>query len=101
MDIAQPDVARVGGVTEWMKVAHLAHSFNLLVAPHAFQLVHLHLACATPNLKAVEYLGIDVACDLAWYTEIPTQKDGMWSPFPDKPGLGLELDPHAVEQWSI
>ncbi len=101
VDIAQPDVARVGGVTEWMKVAHLAHSFNLLVAPHAFQLVHLHLACATPNLKAVEYLGVDVACDLAWYTEIPPQKDGMWSPFPDRPGLGLELDPHAVEQWSI
>lgn len=101
VDIAQPDVARVGGVTEWMKVAHLAHSFNLLVAPHAFQVVHLHLACATPNLKAVEYLGVDVACDLAWYTEIPPQKDGMWSPFPDRPGLGLELDPHAVEQWSV
>ena len=42
-----------------------------------------------------------VACDLEWYTEIPPHKDGMWSPFPDKPGLGLELDPHAVEQWSV
>ena len=49
-DIVQPDVGRVGGVTEWMKVAHLAHAFNLPVAPHAVQLVHLHLACCTPNL---------------------------------------------------
>ena len=48
-DIVQPDVGRVGGVTEWMKVAHLAHSFDLPVAPHSVQLVHLHLACATPN----------------------------------------------------
>ena len=56
-DIVQPDVGRVGGITEWMKVAHLAHAFNLPVAPHAYQLVHLHLACATPNLKIVEYLG--------------------------------------------
>ena len=57
-DIVQPDVGRVGGVTEWMKVAHLAHAFNLPVAPHAVQLVHLHLACCTPNLKVVEYLGV-------------------------------------------
>ena len=53
LDIAQPDVGRVGGISEWMKVAHLAHSFNLLVAPHAYQSIHLHLACATPNLKVV------------------------------------------------
>ena len=54
----EPDDGRVGGVTEWMKVAHLAHAFNLPVAPHAVQLVHLHLACATPNLKveAFDYL---------------------------------------------
>ena len=42
-DIVQPDAGRVGGVTEWIKVAHLAESFNLPVAPHALQLVHLHL----------------------------------------------------------
>jgi L-alanine-DL-glutamate epimerase-like enolase superfamily enzyme len=101
VDIAQPDVARVGGVTEWMKVAHLAHAFNLLVAPHAVQVVHLHLACATPNLKVVEYLGTLLECDKLWYTEIPKPNDGMWSPFPDKPGLGLDLDPHAVEKWSV
>ena len=101
VDIAQPDVARVGGVTEWMKVAHLAHSFNLMVAPHAYQSVHLHLACATPNLKVVEYLGQVHECETAWYTEIPAHRDGMWSPFPDKPGLGLELDPYAVEKWSV
>ena len=101
VDIVQPDVGRVGGVTEWMKVAHLAHSFNLPVAPHAVRLVHLHLACATPNLKVVEFLDLELEIDRVWYTELPQQKDGMWSPFPDKPGLGLELDPYAVEKWSV
>ena len=100
-DIVQPDVARVGGVTEWMKVAHLAHAFNLPVASHSVQLVHLHLACATPNLKVVEYMSISLEGDRVWYTEFPQQKDGMWSPFPDRPGLGLELDPHAVEKWAV
>ena len=100
-DIVQPDVGRVGGVTEWMKVAHLAHSFNLPVAPHGAQLVHLHLACATPNLKVVEYLDTVEEGDGAWYTEFPQPKDGMWSPYPDRPGLGLELAPYAVEKYAV
>ena len=100
-DIVQPDVGRVGGVTEWMKVAHLAHSFDLPVAPHSVQLVHLHLACATPNLKVVEYMNVGLAGDRVWYTEFPDQKDGMWSPYPDRPGLGLELDPDAVARCSV
>ena len=100
-DIVQPDVGRVGGVTEWMKVAHLAHAFNLPVAPHAVQLVHLHLACATPNLRVVEYLGVAEETDKLWYTEFPQPKDGMWSPYPDRPGLGLELNPKTVEQYRV
>ena len=100
-DIVQPDVGRVGGVTEWMKVAHMAHGFNLPVAPHAVQLVHLHLACATPNLKVVEYMNTSLEGDRVWYTEFPQQKDGMWSPLPDRPGLGLELNPQAVERWAV
>jgi L-alanine-DL-glutamate epimerase-like enolase superfamily enzyme len=101
-DIVQPDVGRVGGVTEWLKVAHLAHAFNLPVAPHAYQLVHLHLACATPNLKIVEYLGVSEEVDKIVYKEFPEpDKDGMWSPYPDKPGLGLELDPVAVKNYAV
>ena len=100
-DIVQPDVGRVGGVTEWMKVAHMAHGFNLPVAPHGVQLVHLHLTCATPNLKVVEYLKVADESDRIWYTEFPEQKDGMWSPYPDKPGLGLELSAEAVEKYSV
>jgi len=100
-DIVQPDVGRVGGVTEWMKVAHLAHAFNLPVAPHAVQLVHLHLACCTPNLKVVEYLGTADETDRLWYTEFPEQRDGYWSPYPDRPGLGLELSPDAIRKYAV
>jgi L-alanine-DL-glutamate epimerase-like enolase superfamily enzyme len=99
-DIVQPDIGRVGGVTEWMKVAHLAHAFNLPVAPHAVQLVHLHTACATPNLRIVEYLGVAEQSDLVWYTDFPKPKNGMWSPYPDKPGLGLELNPKSVKKYA-
>ena len=101
VDIVQPDVQRIGGVTEWMKVARLAEAFGLPMAPHAAQLVHLHVACAIPNLKAVEYMNHYLEADRLWYTEFPEPRDGMWSPYPDKPGLGLELDPYAVDRWSV
>jgi L-alanine-DL-glutamate epimerase-like enolase superfamily enzyme len=100
-DIVQPDVARVGGVTEWLKIAHLAAAFNLPVAPHAVSLVHLHLACCTPNLAVVEILGVQQEADRIWYTEIPEPAGGLWSPFPDRPGLGLALDPHAVARYAV
>jgi L-alanine-DL-glutamate epimerase-like enolase superfamily enzyme len=100
-DIVQPDVGRVGGVSEWMKVAHLAQAFNLPVAPHAVQLVHLHLACCISNLKVVEYLGTVEDGDRIWYTEFPQPRDGYWSPYPDRPGLGLELSPDAVRRFAI
>jgi L-alanine-DL-glutamate epimerase-like enolase superfamily enzyme len=99
-DIVQPDVGRVGGVTEWMKVAHLAQAFNLPIAPHAVQLVHLHLACCIPNLRVVEYLGTAEETDRLWYTEFPEPENGYWSPYPDRPGLGLELSPDAVRKYA-
>lgn len=98
-DIVQPDVGRVGGVTEWIKVAHLAESYNLPVAPHAAQLVHLHLACATPNLHSVEVLGITEQQCHVMFKEVPEPVDGTWAPFPDRPGLGLELNPEAVLKY--
>ncbi|MCY4412318.1 MAG: hypothetical protein OXC27_17830, partial [Caldilineaceae bacterium] len=92
---------RVGGITEWMKVAHLAHAFNLPVAPHAYQLVHLHMACATPNLKVVEYLGTVEASDRIFYSSFDEPQDGIWSPDPDRHGLGLELDPGALKHYAV
>jgi L-alanine-DL-glutamate epimerase-like enolase superfamily enzyme len=61
----------------------------------------LHLACCTPNLKVVEYLGVAEETDRIFYTEFPEPRNGMWSPDPDRPGLGLELDPHAIERYRV
>jgi L-alanine-DL-glutamate epimerase-like enolase superfamily enzyme len=79
----------------------MAHAYDLPVAPHAAQLVHLHVACATPNLKVVEYLDSTSDGDRVWYKEFPAPTGGMWSPYPDRPGLGLELDPYSIEKWAV
>ena len=98
-DIVQPDIGRVGGVTEWMKVAHLAHSYNLPVAPHAYSLLHLHCCMATPNLKVVEILGNEMKYWPFLFNETPEVIKGQWKPF-DKPGLGLEPNQNTIRNHS-
>ena len=63
--------------------------------------MHLHLACAAPNLKPVEYLAGHEEADRILYTECPLPKDGLWTPFPDKLGLGLVLNPEAVAKYAL
>ena len=102
VDIVQPDVHRVTGITEWIKVAAMADAFNLPVAPHPVSLVHLHCAMATPNPKVVEVLGADEHSQHVWWTEVPLcGDDGTWKPFADRPGLGLEINPDSLKNNSI
>lgn len=39
--------------------------------------------------------------ELIWYTEFPEPKDGWWSPYPDRPGLGLTVDPSAIRRYAV
>jgi L-alanine-DL-glutamate epimerase-like enolase superfamily enzyme len=99
-DILQPDIGRVGGVSEWLKIAHTTAAFNLPVAPHAYSLLHLHPAMATPNLLIVEILGIEWEPLQQFLIDPPQPENGFWRP-DERPGNGIELNPHAVEKYRI
>lgn len=101
-DILQPDAAVVGGVSEWIKVAHTASSFGLQVAPHWHQDVHVHLAAAVDNCLAVEWFDQEqdiVNVDRFLATPLRAH-DGVLR-VPDRPGLGLDIDWDAIERYRI
>jgi L-alanine-DL-glutamate epimerase-like enolase superfamily enzyme len=54
--IVQVDVARIGGITPWLKVAHMAEAFNVAVCPHYLMELHLPLVCAVPNSAWLEHI---------------------------------------------
>ncbi len=54
--IIQVDVARIGGITPWLKTAHMAETFNIAVCPHFLMELHLPLVCAVPNATWLEYI---------------------------------------------
>jgi L-alanine-DL-glutamate epimerase-like enolase superfamily enzyme len=56
VDIVMIDLVRVGGITQWMKVAGMAEAFNLPVVSHLIPEVHVHLIAAIPNGHIIEYM---------------------------------------------
>jgi L-alanine-DL-glutamate epimerase-like enolase superfamily enzyme len=89
--ILQPDVARVGGITPWLKVAHLAEAHNLAVCPHFLMELHVSLCAAVPNAAWLEYIP-----QLDAIVESRVRIEGGRATPPETPGLGIEWDRDAI-----
>lgn len=94
VDIVMIDLVRVGGVSQWMKVAGMAEAFNLPVVSHVMPEMLLHLVAACPNGLTVEYM----PWMLALYEETPAIENGELV-LPEKPGLGLKFDEKALASF--
>ena len=91
--IVQVDVARIGGVTPWLKTAHLAEAYNVAVCPHFLMELHVALCCAAPNSRWLEYIP-----QLDNLTTEPMRiRDGHAEPS-EAPGLGISWDFEAIER---
>lgn len=101
IDVAMPDAKVLGGITPWRKVAALCDSFDIPVAPHGAQEVHVHLAAAIPNGLIVEYYNANVLGLAAEMFEEPLRiVDGCISP-PQRPGLGVSLKTSELEKYRV
>lgn len=94
--IVQVDVARIGGITPWLKVAHLAESFNVAVCPHFLMELHVSMCAAVPNASWVEYIP---QLDSITRSRIDIT-DGYARP-PATPGLGIEWDWRQIEKLAV
>jgi len=107
VDVAQPDIGRVGGLTEARRVAQLAADRGRIVVPHAWKTglsiaAAVQLAAVTPNCPFIEYLPPEL-------TDSPLRRElvvgelpfvGGQIPLPETPGLGVELDRRALRRFA-
>ncbi|GAB3925319.1 mandelate racemase [Microlunatus endophyticus] len=95
-DVLQPDAPRVGGITQFLKVAAHAEQRHLDLAPHFAMEIHLHLAAAYPGndpwVEHFEWL------DPLFDERLETRDGRMW--LPDRPGLGITLSDQA-RAWTV
>jgi D-galactarolactone cycloisomerase len=103
-DIVQPDVTKVGGLSEQRRIAWMARDHGVKLIPHGWNTAvglasDLQLASALPDTDLVEYLTgspfIDEIAAGGWRLDA----DGMLA-IPDRPGLGVEIDPDALARYS-
>ena len=94
VDIVMIDLVRVGGITQWRKVAGMAEAFNLPVVSHLLPEIHVHLVAAIPNGLTVEYM----PWSLRLYEETPAIENGMIV-VPRRPGLGLKFDADVLKRY--
>ncbi len=103
-DVVQPDVTKVGGITESRRIGWMANENGIRYIPHGWNTAvglaaDLHLASAFANTDLVEYLTgspyVDEIAAGGWSRD----EDGMLA-IPDTPGLGMTLDLDAVAKYS-
>ena len=89
-------MGRIGGITPWLKVAHMAEAFNVPVCPHFLMELHLGLCCAVPNGRYLEYIP---QLDMVTSTGIRVEK-GM-AIASQEPGNGIEWDWAAIGKHAV
>jgi galactonate dehydratase len=96
LNIAQPDICHVGGLSEARKIAVMADNAAVGIAPHnplgpLATVAALHFDIATPNFVIQE----EMSGAVPWFGEVleglPRLTEGYWA-VPEKPGLGIEID---------
>jgi D-galactarolactone cycloisomerase len=102
-DIVQPDVTKVGGISEERRIGWMAQEYGARFIPHGWNTAiglasDLHLASAFPDTDLVEYIDgspyVDEIVTEPWRLD----DDGMLA-IPNRPGLGIQLDPDAIARF--
>jgi L-alanine-DL-glutamate epimerase-like enolase superfamily enzyme len=103
-DIVQPDVTKVGGISEERRIAWMAREHGVKFIPHGWNTAaglaaDLQLASAFPDTEWVEYLTGSPFIDELVADPWRLDADGMLA-ISQQPGMGLRLNPDAVAKYT-
>ncbi|MHB1131829.1 MAG: mandelate racemase/muconate lactonizing enzyme family protein [Chloroflexota bacterium] len=100
--ILNADALILGGISEFLKVAALAQAYDLDIAPHGAQEVHVHLVAAVANGLIMEFYGgsLDPMWGQIYHHTLSLNADGTVSP-PAAPGVGLAPNFPALQKYRV
>ena len=91
----EPDVSNCGGISGWIKVAHLAEARNLPVTSHGVHDLHVGLLAAVPNASFLEVHGFG----LERFLKHPLEVSEGYAEAPDRPGHGVQFLWDALHRY--
>jgi L-alanine-DL-glutamate epimerase-like enolase superfamily enzyme len=100
--ILNPDAIICGGITEFMKIAYLAQAYDIDIAPHGPQEIHVHLVAALNNGLILEFYRdtVDPMWGKTYHHTLRLNEDGTVSP-PETPGIGIDPIYEELERYRI
>ncbi len=100
VDVLQLDATRCKGFTGFLEGAAVAASFGCPLSAHCAPSLHMHVACAVPNFRNVEYFHDHVRIEEMLFDGFIPAKNGELRPDRSRPGLGLIFKRKDAERYA-
>ena len=100
VDVMQADATRCGGISGFLAAGILTHAHHLDLSGHCAPSVHLHVACAVPRLRHLEWFHDHVRIEHMLFDGAPVAKNGAIEPDLSRPGLGIALKKQDAERYA-
>jgi L-alanine-DL-glutamate epimerase-like enolase superfamily enzyme len=101
VDVQQADMTRCGGITAFLQIAALCEAFHIDLSGHCAPAQHLHVACAAPRLRHLEWFHDHVRIEHMLFDGAPVPAKGAIRPDPSRPGNGLTFRHQDAARYAI
>lgn len=89
VDVLQADATRCFGFTGFLQAAAIAHSFGIPLSAHCAPSLHMHIACAVPGTRNIEYFFDHARIEEKLFDGFIAPVDGCLKPDSSREGLGI------------
>jgi L-alanine-DL-glutamate epimerase-like enolase superfamily enzyme len=100
VDVIQADATRCCGITGFLRAAALADAHTVPLSAHTAPALHLHVCCAAPRLRHLEWFHDHVRIEHMLFDGAPLPKQGMIRPDLSRPWHGLEFKRQDAERFA-
>ncbi len=101
VDVQQADVTRCGGITGFLQIAALCDAFHTDLSGHCAPALHLHVACAAPRFRHLEWFHDHVRIEHMLFDGAPRPRDGRIAPDLSRPGNGLQFKQRDAARYAV
>jgi L-alanine-DL-glutamate epimerase-like enolase superfamily enzyme len=101
VDVQQADVTRCGGITAFLQIAAVCEAFHVDLSGHCAPAQHLHVACAAPRLRHLEWFHDHVRIEHMLFDGAPVPVNGTIRPDPSRPGNGLTFKRQDAARYAV
>jgi L-alanine-DL-glutamate epimerase-like enolase superfamily enzyme len=101
VDVIQLDATRCKGFSGFLEAASVAASFGCPISAHCAPSLHMHVGCAVPQFRHVEYFHDHARIEAMLFEGFISPKDGELTPDRSRPGMGLVFKRPDAERFLV